>query len=197
MLGAENRKSELWFNHAPERVALPAGSTRGRDGGQAEGSGRTRALRRPTGTVYHFLLPDPGMVAYGEQAAKKLEPERFEQIRRWRSRFFRPFAEPEIAELEILSDRVDALWALHTEQLARDHRETEDALPVWGRCSADARHTANTWKDRIRAQGVFSDDTRNAQPLPPPEAGHGLLVRPLVLANPRGRPAARPRRFPQ
>ena len=163
MLGAENRKSELWFNHAPERVALPAGSTRGRDGGQAPGDGR-RAPRRPAGTVYHFLLPDPGMVAYGDPAAKKLEPERFDQIRRWRSRFFRPFAEPEIAELVALSDRVDTLWALHTEQLARDHRETEDALPVWGRRANDARRTANTWKDRIRAQGVFSDDTRNASP---------------------------------
>ena len=163
-LGAENRKSELWFNHAPERVAPPARSTRGRDGGQAAGDGRTLAPRRPAGTVYHFLLSDPGMVAYGDQAAKKLEPERFEQIRRWRSRFFRPFAEPEIAELVALSDRVDALWALHTEQLTRDHRETEDALPVWGRRANDARRTANTWKDRIRAQGVFSDDTRNASP---------------------------------
>ena len=163
-LGAENRKSELWFNHAPERVAPPARSTRGGDGGQAAGDGRTLAPQRPAGTVYHFLLSDPGMVAYGYQAAKKLEPERFEQIRRWRSRFFRPFAEPEIAELVALSDRVDALWALHTEQLARDHRETEDALPVWGRRANDARRTANTWKDRIRAQGVFSDDTRNASP---------------------------------
>ena len=164
MLGAENRKSELWFNHVPERVAPPPGSTRGRDGGRAPGDGRTHAPRRPAGTVYHFLLPDPGMVAYDDQAAGKLEPERFAQIRRWRSRFSMPFAEPEIAEIEALSDRVDALWALHTEQLARDHRETEDALPVWGRRAGDARRTANTWKDRIRAQGVFSDDTGNASP---------------------------------
>ena len=163
-LGKENKKSELWFNHAPERVAPPAGSTRGRDGGQAPGDGRTHAPRRPAGTAYHFLLPDPGMVAYGDQAARKLEPQRFEQIRHWRSRFFRPFSEPEIAELEALSDRVDALWALHTEQLARDHRETEDALPVWGRRAGDSRRTANAWKDRIRTQGVFSDDTRNASP---------------------------------
>ena len=164
MLGAESRKSELWFNHAPERVAPPPGSTRGRDDGRAPGDGRTHAPRRPAGTVYHFLLPDPGMVAYGDQAAGKLEPERFEQIRRWRSRFFRPFAEPEITELVALSDRVDTLWALHTEQLARDHRETEDALPVWGRRTNDARRTANSWKDRIRAQGVFSGDSRNASP---------------------------------
>ncbi len=51
-----------------------------------------------------------------------------------------------------------------TDQLARDHRETEDTLPVWGRRASDARRTTNTWKDRIRAQGVFNDDTRNASP---------------------------------
>ena len=54
---------------------------------------------------------------------------------------------------------------MHAEQLARDHRETEDTLPVWGlRDSEDERHTTNTWKDRIRAQGIFSDDTRTASP---------------------------------
>ena len=168
-LGKENRKPELWFNHAPERVAPPTesdpGRGRGPGRGLAAGEARTHAVRRPTGTVYHFLLPDPGMVGYGDKAAKALEPACFERIRQWRKRFFKPFRRREIAELEALSDRVDDLWALHAEQLARDHRETEDTLPVWGRrASEDERHTTNTWKDRIRAQGIFSDDTRTASP---------------------------------
>ena len=165
MLGKQNRKSELWFNHAPERVAPPAESSRGRDHGPAAGDARTHAVQRPAGSVYHFLLPDPGMVAYGDKAAKALEPECFERIRQWRKTFFKPFADEQIAELEALSDRVDALWTLHAEQLARDHRETEDTLPVWGRRGAEDEHrTSNTWKDRIRAQGVFSADTRMASP---------------------------------
>ncbi len=165
MLGRQNRKSELWFNHAPERVAPPAESSRGRDHGPAAGDARTHAVQRPAGSVYHFLLPDPGMVAYGDKAAKALEPENFERIRKWRKTFFKPFADEQIAELEALSDRVDALWTLHAEQLARDHRETEDTLPVWGRRGAEDEHrTSNTWKDRIRAQGVFSADTRTASP---------------------------------
>ena len=164
-LGKQNRKPALWFNHAPERVAPPAGSSRGRKGGSATGEARTRAVRRPAGAVYHFLLPDPGMVGYGNKAARALEPACFEQISNWRKHFFKPFTDEQIAELEALSDRVDALWALHTEQLARDHRETEDTLPVWGRrVSGDERQTTNTWKDRIRAQGVFSDDSRTASP---------------------------------
>ena len=164
-LGTQNRKPELWFNHAPERVPPPTRSAGARDGGRAAGVAGTHAARRPSGTVYHFLLPDPGMVSYADKAAKKLEPESFERIRQWRKAFFKPFADEQIAELEALCDRVDELWALHTEQLARDHRETEDTLPVWGRpVSEHKRHTANTWKDRIRAQGVVSDDTRTASP---------------------------------
>ncbi len=168
MLGKGNRRAELWFNRAPERVAPPAGSSRKHadaDSSHTRDTAPTRAPKRPAGTVYHFLLPDPGMAAYADKAAKALEPRCFERITDWRKRSFKPFAEDEIAELEALSDRVDVLWALHSEQLARDHWETEDALPVWGRrVPAEERHTTNTWKDRIRNQGVFSQDTRTASP---------------------------------
>ena len=193
MLGKQNRKAELWFNHAPDRVVPPAASNHHRADmdsahGRADAPARDRAglppdpmlepgssngradaptrnPKRPAGTVYHFLLPDPGMAAYGDKAAKALEPACFERIADWRKRFFKPFADDDIAELEALSDRVDALWGLHAEQLARDHRETEDALPVWGRrARAGERQTTNTWKDRIRNQGVFSHDARTASP---------------------------------
>ena len=230
-LGRQNRRPALWFNHAPERVAPPAGAGAGRGGEDGGGSGdrddrddggrrddeadrsggyhgrkgshgddkglwgsrcgnevdgdgeggrdgigaggaaaaedeaRTRTMRRPAGSVYHFLLPDPGMAAYRDRAAKALEAESFERIKQWRKDFFKPFADEQIAELEALSDHVDALWALHAEQLARDHRETEDTLPVWGRpAPARKRRTTNTWKDRIRAQGIFSEGTRTASP---------------------------------
>ena len=172
MLGKENKKRALWFNHAPERVAPPDGarpsSTSARADIDAAGArdpaAPTRAPKRPAGTVYHFLLPDPGMAAYADKAAKALEPECFTRIAEWRKRFFQPFSDGQIAELEALSERVDALWALHAEQLARDRAATEDALPVWGRGDADDRRTANAWKDDIRNQGVFSRDTRSAGP---------------------------------
>ena len=133
--------------------------------GPAPDTPRTHHVRRPAGAVYHFLLPDPGMAAYADKAAKALMPERFERIKEWRKTFFKPFADEQIAELEALSDRVDVLWATHAEQLARDHRETEDTLPVWGQpAPARERRTTNTWKDRIRAQGIFSDGARTASP---------------------------------
>ena len=141
-LAKEKRRADRWFNFAPERVPT-AGS----------------------GTVYHFLLPDPGMADYRNKAAMRYEAENFARIREWRKAFCQPFTLEEIAELEALSNRVDELWALHTEQLGRDRQKTEDTLPVWerpgSRCS---RRTPNHWKDQIHDQGVFSVGTRTVGP---------------------------------
>ncbi|MCY4014386.1 MAG: hypothetical protein OXG82_16910 [Gammaproteobacteria bacterium] len=142
LLGKEKRrKAERWFNFAPERVHA------------AE-----------QGTVYHFLLPDPGMADYRNKAAKQYEPGNFQRIKVWRDAFCQPFGTEEIAELEALSARIDELWALHTDQLAGDREKTEDALPVWGRAKVDRQHTRNEWKERIRNQGVYSKESRTASP---------------------------------
>ena len=141
-LGKDKRRGERWFNFPPDRVKTAG-----------------------PGTVYHFLLPDPGMADYRNKAAMRYEADNFKRIKNWRKAFCQPFTAEEIAELEALSARVDALWALHTEQLARDRRETEDTLPVWGQDdSLRPRRTANEWKDRIHDQGVFSKGTRTASP---------------------------------
>ena len=192
-LGKENKRAERWFNRVPERVMPPGAGEGGGSVGEAAGDAdgatglvnaksagpagmvrnsarsaveeRVDCVRRPSGTVYHFLLPDPGMADYRDKAAKALEPANMERIRKWRKEFCKPFTAEQIAELETLTDRVDELWAAHTEQLARDHRETEDSLTVWGQpAPGRERHTTNTWKDRIRAQGIFSEGTRTASP---------------------------------
>ena len=155
VVGATSEKSPA--------VAGPPEATKPLAWGAVEG--RNDRVRGPSGTVYHFLLPDPGMANYRDKAAKALEPANMERIGKWRKDFCKPFSAEQIAELEALSDRVDALWATHTEQLARDHRETEDTIPVWGQpAPARERRTTNTWKDRIRAQGIFSEGTRTASP---------------------------------
>ena len=65
------RKADLWFSEAPERVQ-PAPNSE---------------MWRPEGTVYHFLLPDPGMAGYRNKDAKALEPEHFARIASWRKEF--------------------------------------------------------------------------------------------------------------
>ena len=139
----KQKKADLWFSHAPERV-FPA--------------------TRPADAVYHFLLPDPGMADYRNKAAKQYEAENFERIAAWRKTFCQPFGAEEISELQNLSARVDELWALHAEQLAKDRLHTEDPLPVWGQELATTRRTRNEWKDQIRRQGVFSEGTRTVSP---------------------------------
>ncbi|MXY05928.1 MAG: hypothetical protein F4171_02575, partial [Gammaproteobacteria bacterium] len=139
----KQKKADLWFSHAPERV-FPT--------------------TRPTDAVYHFLLPDPGMADYRNKAAKQYESENFEHIAAWRKAFCQPFEAEEVGELQNLSARVDELWALHAEQLAKDRQYTEDPLPVWGQEMAATGRTSNQWKDRIRSQGVFSEGTRTVSP---------------------------------
>ena len=142
--GTRRVKADLWFNEAPTRV---------------EPGPEEPELKRTPGTVYHFLLPDPGMANYGNQLAKKLEAENFTRLAKWRRTFFKGFEAGDIAELERLSDAVDRLWTLHTRQLARDHRETEDPLHVWGQPDPDGTGSSNEWKDRIRRQGILAEGT--------------------------------------
>lgn len=83
---------------------------------------------RRTDEIYHFLLPDPGMAAYGDKVAKSLYPADFERLKAWRKTFTQPLEDHEIARLQQLSEQVDALWAEHAEALIRDRAATEDPL---------------------------------------------------------------------
>ena len=144
---------------ADRAVVQPGAGT-----GDAGGCGQGRSS--PAGAVYHFLLPDPGMADYprqgGEGAGARQHGADWEVAEGTSASRLPPSRS---RSWEALSDRVDALWATHTEQLARDHRETEDTIPVWGQpAPARERRTTNTWKDRIRAQGIFSEGTRTASP---------------------------------
>ena len=149
----KQKKANLWFNSAPQRVQWRTANTESDE-----------APTRPPGTVYHFLLPDTGMASYRDKAAKQLEAASFQRIKAWRSAFFQPFTEEEVQELEALSSSVDEHWAEHVKQLAADRAATEDALPVWGQPPPARQRTANEWKDAIRSQGVFSEGTRTASP---------------------------------
>ena len=146
-IGTGTRRSDLWFNSAPERVAP------------------SLAAKRPIGTVYHFLLPDPGMADYGDKFVQSLEPEKIRAIREWRKKFCKPFSDKDIKTLESLSDVIDRLWALHSEQLARDRDATSDWVPFWGsESTGPGQRTSNRWKEQIRGQGVFGTESSVTSP---------------------------------
>ena len=146
-IGAGTKPGELWFTSAPERVTPGP------------------VPKRPIGTVYHFLLPDPGMANYKDKFVQSLESGRIRAIRDWRKKFCKPFSDKDIKTLESLSDAIDQLWELHTEQLASDRDATRDTVRVWGMESTGPEQcTSNRWKEQIRGQGVFGTESRSTSP---------------------------------
>lgn len=128
----------------------------------------TATAPRQPDEIWHFLLPDPGMVNYTDKDAKKLYPEDFKRLQAWRKAFTAPLADFAIVRLQQLSARVDELWAEHTEALARDRNRTEDALAVWphkeGATATGAGRISRAEKDTIRREGLLNEDGDLATP---------------------------------
>ena len=138
-------RSKLWFNRAPDSISKGPDPT------------------RPPGTVYHFLLPDPGMATYRDRFVKSLAPKATERLRLWKKEFVKPFAKNDLDDLKRLSDEIDKLWRLHAEQLARDRELTSDDIGVWGRKAVE-RRTSNELKDQILGQGALGKEAFAASP---------------------------------
>lgn len=119
--------------------------------------------------IWHFLLPDPGMANYTDKAAKALYPDDFERLKKWRKDFTRPLEPHEVARLQQLSERVQALWLEHTQALARDRERTEDALDLWphdagAKANAPGEAISRAQKEAIRRAGLFNEDGDYATP---------------------------------
>jgi hypothetical protein len=131
-----------------------------------------QAPRKPD-EIWHFLLPDPGMANYTDKAAKALYPDDFERLKKWRKEFTRPLEPHEVARLQQLSERVQALWQEHTQALARDRERTEDALDLWPHDAgaqalisnnAPGEAITRAQKEAIRRAGLLNEDGDYATP---------------------------------
>ncbi|MEC8849773.1 MAG: N-6 DNA methylase [Pseudomonadota bacterium] len=121
------------------------------------------AVKRQPGEVYHFLLPDKGMVDYKSKEVKGYYEDKFKAIKEWRKTFFKPLQEHEIARLEQLSRNVDTLWQSHADLLAKDRARTEDVVPVWPD-TAMGQRTSRASKEDIRRHGMLNADGDVATP---------------------------------
>ena len=132
----------------------------------------TRAQPRKADEIWHFLLPDPGMADYADKDAKKLYPEHFERLKKWRKAFNAPLANHEVVRLQQLSAKVQELWDEHTKALVRDRARTEDPIDVWPHwkafrdASADVEQVvvSRAQKEAIRRQGLLNEDGDLATP---------------------------------
>lgn len=116
-----------WLGLVPEAVPLSHGD----DGSSVDED--WVAPRRPSGTVYHFLLPAEGMVAFDrDKVVSQLAGAEVARIKQWRKEFFRPFSVSDARRLEALSDAVDRLFTHVVRERVMATGETSDLIPVWG-----------------------------------------------------------------
>ena len=121
-----SKENPNWLGLVPERVPIFRSDAPKMD------DAAWRLPKRPEGTVYHFLLPDEGMVGYfKDKVLKQVHASEVDSIKSWRKSFMAPFKDSEIARLERLSNAVDRLW----EEVARERwqatSKTSDSIPVW------------------------------------------------------------------
>lgn len=147
------KREQLWFNFAPARLD-PKSLRHSREGWNP-------VPGRKENQLYHFLLPDPGMVNVQDKVAKALKPDTFKKIQTWKRNFLKPLNQDEVEQLQYLSVAIDKLWAGHTQMLRGDRKRTEDIFPIWGQ-SVEEHHTSTAEKDRIRASGIFNHNARIA-----------------------------------
>lgn len=143
----KGKKSDpLWLDKVPVRV-IP-GEERNAD------------------TVYHFLLPDKGMVDYKDKVIKEMAGEEIKAINEWRKDFTQPFSTSEIEQLKNLSVAVDKLWKKHAEMQHQIDDRTTDPLHVFGQKKPEEKFRLSTTedKDRIFQQEIFSKNVGNSSP---------------------------------
>jgi hypothetical protein len=138
-----------WYDEAPRRLAPQTTESCG---------------QRGKDEVFHFLLPDPGMANYTDKVAKNLYPADFERLKAWRKDWTKPLEHHEIARLQQLSDKIDALWREHVDALIRDRAATEDPLVVWPAKDLGASATPRSLKEETRKKGLLNDDGDLATP---------------------------------
>jgi type I restriction-modification system DNA methylase subunit len=114
--------------------------------------------------VYHFLLPDEGMVNYTDKVAKSLYPDDFARIKAWRKEFIKPLAPSEIKRLKQLSDAIDELWNEHARLMKEDRERTEDPLVLWPETTAAAELLSRAQKEQLRKKHVLNEDDDIATP---------------------------------
>jgi type I restriction-modification system DNA methylase subunit len=118
------QKSRPWLDAIPQSVPLPQ--------------------TRPTGSIYHFLLPDEGMCNYTDRVVKRMCPKEMRSIADWRREFKLVLDENDGRIAVRLSDAVDRLWVRHTEQLQSLRQRTAHVFPVWGQPAEEASESLST-----------------------------------------------------
>jgi hypothetical protein len=122
---AEQVKSGAYTNQAPTACPLAPETP--------EECEVDRIRPRLEGTIYHWLLPDAGMVGFDrDKVIKELAPTETEAIKKWRKEFTKPFSVSELKNLLALTDQADILWQKVLIERQMFLKITHQFMLIWG-----------------------------------------------------------------
>ncbi|RZM95754.1 class I SAM-dependent DNA methyltransferase [Escherichia sp. E4694] len=98
--------------------------------------------------IFHFLLPDGGMANYSDKTVKQRYPDDFKALDSWRKEFIKSFAGHEIADVQRISEKVEALWNTYRQQLKAERLKTADSYPVWPAENSEQTRSSLSSKDK-------------------------------------------------
>ncbi|ELR98520.1 N-6 DNA methylase [Gloeocapsa sp. PCC 73106] len=139
----KHKKDNYWYEHEPLRVKV--------------------GDNLPDNTIFHFLLPDPGMVNYTDKVINSLAKPHLQAIKEWRKDFIsEPYDSYDIDKLITLSQRINELWKTHTQQLRNMRERTTDSFSVWGSAKEHKTNSTLFMKDKIYQQEKLSEGVSNS-----------------------------------
>lgn len=143
LIPQSNKHKNYWYDNEPQRVLL------------------TEEL--PAESIFHFLLPDPGMANYTDKVIKQLAPDNIKKIKDWQKEFCKEvYSEFEIEQLVSLSKKIDQLWQRHIKEQRKMRNRTTDPLAVFGQEEDKLQRSSLTMKDKIVAQERMSEGVGNS-----------------------------------
>ena len=145
-------ESGKWYEKAPRRV-MP-------------GEERTKkGQHEHTKEIYHFLLGDPGMANYTDKVIKSLEPDKIKMIKEWNKGFTAKFSDDELQTVLRLSESIDKLWKLTSDERKKIEEATYEPLSVYGHGeTGESSHKTIREKDTIYRESFKSERAQNAGP---------------------------------
>lgn len=107
----------------------------------------------PEGAIYHFLLPDAGMVEVTDKVVKELAPEATVKVKNWRKDFIgSKWEKGEVDRLARLSQDIDKLWL----EVVKERKEAAEKCrypkDVWGQPSTSATAKRPGDQEKIAAE---------------------------------------------
>ncbi len=118
--------------------------------------------RKPQAQIWHFLLGDPGMAAYGDKVVKARRPGQIRTFKDWNKKFTQPYSESELTHLRELSATIDDLWTQQVEFRRAIVDATTDPISIYGHEEKEEKTTTVRKKDELYEQLYKTRGGQNA-----------------------------------